>query len=113
MARDEFWTNQDRQCALLDREANRGWTRPTRTARRDMGTYGNTWLNTAVGAGDTRASGIMGSGNAWAGAMSNAGNAAGAPVCMARHGQAGRRRRRTGRRACPVCSPCDHSPASK
>jgi hypothetical protein len=74
--RDEFWTNQDRQYALLDREANRGMDAANAFGGAMMGTYGN-MANAAIGQGDARASGIMGSGNAWSGALSNMGGLAG------------------------------------
>lgn len=75
-ARDEFWTNQDRQYALLDREANRGMDAANAYGGAMMGTYGN-MANAAIGAGDARASGIAGSGAAWGNAMGNIGNTLG------------------------------------
>lgn len=72
-ARDEFWTNQDRQYGILDREANRGM--------QAAGQYGNDLMqgwgamgNMAIGAGDARASGAMGSGSAWGNFAGDMGN---------------------------------------
>lgn len=64
--RDEFWTNQDRQYAILDREASRGWD----AAR----TYGLTAADLALGRGNAQASGRVGSANAWTGALGAVGN---------------------------------------
>jgi hypothetical protein len=75
-SRDEFWTNQDRQYAILDREANRGMTAADREAsaiERGYGAMGDY----AVGGADAQAAGYQGSGNAWANFANTAGNAAG------------------------------------
>lgn len=68
LARDEFWTNQDRQHAILDREATRGWDAAA--------AYGSTMADLALGRGNAQASGRVGSANAWTGALGNVGNAA-------------------------------------
>jgi len=75
-ARDEFWTNQDRQSALLDREATRGLTAANIYGSQLMGGYG-AMAGNAIGGGDARASGIMGSGNAWGGAANSLGGTLG------------------------------------
>jgi hypothetical protein len=66
MGRDEFWTNQDRQYNILDREATRGWD----AAR----TFGTTQAELALGRGNAQASGTVGSANAYQGALGNIGN---------------------------------------
>jgi hypothetical protein len=63
--RDTFWTNQDRQYAMLDREANRGWNAAY--------AYGTTQADLALGRGNAQASGRVGAANAWTGAMGNIG----------------------------------------
>lgn len=76
-SRDEFWTNQDRQSGLLDREANRGLTAANAFGNQMMGAYGGMASN-AIGAGDAQAAGYMGSGNAWGDMASGTGNTIGA-----------------------------------
>ena len=56
MGRDEFWTNQDRQYAILDREAERGY--------RAASDYAGAAQNHYTGRGDAQASGIVGAANA-------------------------------------------------
>lgn len=67
-SRDEFWTNQDRQYAIYDREANRG--------ERATNTYANYLMNGMGAQGDyemgganARASGQAAGGQAWGNAM--------------------------------------------
>lgn len=68
-SRDEFWTNQDRQYSILDREANRGYG-----AASD---YANTSAGLATDRGNAQASGTVGSANAWTGALGSIGQYAG------------------------------------
>ena len=75
-ARDEFWTNQDRQYAILDREANRGYNAATNYGAALERGYG-AQADYAVGGGDARAAGYQGSGNAWGNAFGDIGNAVG------------------------------------
>lgn len=63
-ARDEFWTNQDRQYAILDREANRGMTAADRYGSAMMGAYG-AMGDYATGAANARAAGTAAGGAAW------------------------------------------------
>ena len=63
-SRDEFWTNQDRQYAILDREANRGYNAANAYGSALERGYGNQ-ADYAVGGGDARAAGYQGAGNAW------------------------------------------------
>jgi hypothetical protein len=75
-ARDEFWTNQDRQYAILDREANRGLGAVSDYGNQMMGAYSGLG-NLAIGGADARASGQMGSAGAWGNAMSGLGGTLG------------------------------------
>ena len=75
-SRDEFWTNQDRQYALLDREANRGLGAVSDYGNQMMGAYGGLG-NLAIGGADARASGQMGSANAWGNAVGGIGGTLG------------------------------------
>jgi hypothetical protein len=75
-ARDEFWTNQDRQYGILDREANRGITATNAYGNQMMGGYSNLG-DYAVGGANARASGTMGAGNAWGGFAGDIGNTVG------------------------------------
>jgi hypothetical protein len=75
-ARDEFWTNQDRQYAVLDREADRGMQAANAYGGAMMGGYG-AMGDYAVGAGDARAGATAASGNAWGNAISGIGNTLG------------------------------------
>lgn len=74
--RDEFWTNQDRQYSILDREANRGMTAAQQYGNQMMGGYG-AMGDYAMGGANSRAAGTMGSGNAWGGAVGDMGNTIG------------------------------------
>ena len=65
-SRDEFWTNQDRQYAILDREATRGYGAARDYAGMQSGIY--------MDRGDAQASGRVGSANAWNGALGNIGS---------------------------------------
>lgn len=69
MARDEFWTNQDRQYAILDREAERGY--------RAAYDYASMSGNNAIGRGDARAGSAVAQGNARANAGTNIGGTIG------------------------------------
>jgi len=69
MARDEFWTNQDRQYSILDREAQRGYGAASDYA----GAASNLYTDRA----NAEASGVVGSANARAGAVSNIGGTLG------------------------------------
>jgi hypothetical protein len=75
-ARDEFWTNQDRQYGILDREATRGQNAATTYGNQMMGGYG-AMGDYAMGGANARASGTMGSGNAWGGFAGDVGNTMG------------------------------------
>jgi len=75
-ARDEFWTNQDRQSGLLDREADRGMQAADRYAGYTSGAYG-AMGDYAMGGANARASGTMGSGNAWGNFAGDVGNTIG------------------------------------
>lgn len=66
MARDEFWTNQDRQYAILDEQDNKGRDAAYR--------YGDATVNNQLGRGNAAASGVVGSANANAAAANNVGN---------------------------------------
>jgi hypothetical protein len=65
MGRDEFWTNQDRQYAIMDREANRGWEAAY--------AYGNAQAGLDTDRGNAQASGRVGSANAWTNAAGTIG----------------------------------------
>jgi len=69
-ARDEFWTNQDRQSGLLDRERNVGLGAAMNYGNQMMGGYG-TLGGLAMNRGDATAAGRMGSANAWGNYMSD------------------------------------------
>lgn len=69
MSRDEFWTNQDRQYNVLDREASRGYN----AALAYAGGAGDLY----TGAANAQASGIVGGANARAGAATNIGGTLG------------------------------------
>jgi len=75
-SRDEFWTNQDRQYALLDREANRGLGAVSDYGNQMMGAYSGLG-NMAIGGADARASGQMGSAGAWGNAIGGLGGTLG------------------------------------
>lgn len=75
-SRDEFWTNQDRQYAVLDREANRGLGATSDYGNQMMGAYGGLG-NLAIGGADARAAGQMGSSNAWGNAVGGIGGTIG------------------------------------
>jgi len=62
-ARDEFWTNQDRQYGIYDREMTRGYNAATRLGDEYTRGYG-TMGDYAVGAGNAQAAGAIGRGNA-------------------------------------------------
>lgn len=66
MARDEFWTNQDRQYNILDREANRGYM-SARDYAMMMGDY-------STQQGNANAAGTAGAANAWNSAFGNIAN---------------------------------------
>lgn len=66
MARDEFWTNQDRQYAILDREANRGYDAALR--------YAMLGSDLATGGANAQASGVVGAANARAAAAGGIGS---------------------------------------
>jgi hypothetical protein len=81
-ARDEFWTNQDRQYAILDRERNAGLNA--------AGQYGGQIMNNAnaqadysMGGANARAAGTMGSANAWGEGLSGVGNTVGGGLMYA------------------------------
>jgi hypothetical protein len=74
-SRDEFWTNQDRQYAILDREANRGYQAASQYGNQMMGGYG-AQADYAMGGANAQAAGQAGSGQAWGNALTNAGNTA-------------------------------------
>jgi hypothetical protein len=76
-ARDEFWTNQDRQYAILDRERNVGMGAADKFAGYVSGGYQNMG-NNAVARGDADAGRFMASGNAYGNYMGDVGNYAGA-----------------------------------
>lgn len=75
-ARDEFWTNQDRQYAILDREANRGLGAAQNYGNQMMGAYGSMG-DYASGAANARAAGTAAAGNAWGGFAGDIGNTIG------------------------------------
>ena len=66
MARDEFWTNQDRQYAILSNQDALGRDAAYR--------YGDTSAGLAMQRGDAQASGRVGAGNAWAAGYGGVGN---------------------------------------
>lgn len=78
MARDEFWTNQDRQYNILDREASRGWDAAY--------AYGSTGADLAIGRGNAQAAGTVGRANAWTGTLGSIGNAVGEYAVLAGRG---------------------------
>ena len=63
-ARDEFWTNQDRQSALINNQQQMGLSVADRMAGVISGGYGN-MADYGVGGADARAAGMQASGNAW------------------------------------------------
>lgn len=66
MSRDEFWTNQDRQYSILDREANRGYDAALR--------YAGMTSDLATGGANARAAGVVGAANARSAAAGSIGN---------------------------------------
>ena len=74
--RDEFYTNQDRQYAILDNEANRGERMTNNYAREMMSGYGSMG-DYAMGGANARASGTAASGAAWGDFAGNVGNTIG------------------------------------
>jgi hypothetical protein len=72
-ARDEFYTNQDRQYAILDREANRGLGAAQNYGNQVMNAYSNMGDYTMGGA-NANASGTMGSANAYGNTANDLGN---------------------------------------
>jgi hypothetical protein len=85
--RDEFWTNQDRQYALLDNEDRKLMGQTNTYANLLMGGYGGMG-DAAIGAGDSRAAGHMASGNMWGGMANDVGNMLGG-MAMDRYSQGG------------------------
>src|SRR6185436_14540347 len=75
-ARDEFWTNQDRQYAILDREAGRGMDAANAYGNHMMGAYGSMG-DYAMGSANAAAAGTQARGQAWGGAASDIGNSVG------------------------------------
>lgn len=75
MARDEFWTNQDRQYAILNAEDLKGRATASDYSDRAYG-YGAASAENAYQRGNAQASGRIGSSNAWTGALGNIGQGA-------------------------------------
>jgi hypothetical protein len=63
-ARDEFYTNQDRQYGILDREASRGERNVGQYAGQVADAYG-AMGDYAMGGANARAAGTAGAANAW------------------------------------------------
>lgn len=75
MARDEFWTNQDRQYAILDREDMKGRDAAFGYADRAYRYAGDSG-ELALQRGNAQASGRVGAANAWTNAAGNIGQGA-------------------------------------
>jgi hypothetical protein len=75
-ARDEFYTNQDRQYGILDHEASRGLQAANQYGNNMMNGYGSMG-DYAMGGANARAASTMASGNAWGNFAGDMGNSVG------------------------------------